>query len=426
MTFPIHLLRALCWLSPLTFVIPAHAGALTWQVQEVVAADGAAHDALGRGAAVLGDVAFVGATNAPGGGAVYVLTRGADGQWRQTQKLTAIAAPDGSDFGGAIALGAQTAVIGAARTTLTDDGNRHQGAAYVFTRGSDGQWTQLQKLTASDFGAEAQFGNAVALSGSTVLIGAFNTMVGANAFQGAAYVFTLDAGTWSETRRIIADDGAGGDDFGYAVALDGQRALIGALYGSGAAAQYGAAYVFDGSGSAWTQTAKLFANDGAFFDSFGTAVALSGDDALITSPFAQVGDNSGQGAAYAFHFTAGAWSQTQKLAATEGLASDSMGNALVIDGDRALIGASSANGYTGAAYAFERDAAGWNELGMLVATDAQSGDGFGYTVALSGDTFLTGVPLKMLGANETQGAAYFFTQPRADAIFDDGFDTVVP
>ena len=426
MKHSIHLVGAVCALVSIAFVAPAKAGVLDWTEQEAVADDGAANNGLGRGAAVFGDTALVGATNAPAGGAVYVFTRGDDGQWTQTQELNAADSPDGADFGNSIALSADTAVIGADRTTLTNDGNRHQGAVYVFTRGEDGQWTQTQQLTADDFSPEAQFGDAVALSGATILIGAYNTTVGENPYQGAAYVFTLEGGSWTQTQKLVADDGIGGDDFGNAVALDGERALIGAFYGSGTVGQSGAAYVFEGSGSSWKQTAKLVPDDGALFDSFGSAVALAGDSALVGSLYAQIGDNSGQGAVYAFDLAAGHWSQTQKLVPSDGAASDALGNAIARDGDRVLVGANAANGYVGAAYLFARSDTGWGELGKLVASDGVSGDGLGYTVALSGNTALAGAPLKMVGANSSQGAVYFYTQAASDMIFADGFDGAAP
>jgi len=422
----IHLAVRGCLLLSFALVASAQAGALDWTEQEIVASAGAANEGLGRGAAVFGDTAFVGAPGAAADGTVYVFTRGSDGVWMQTQQLNAIASPDGADFGISIALSADTAVIGADRTTLTDDGNRHQGEVYVFSRGDDGQWTQTQALTAPDFRAEALFGNAVALSGSTILVGAYNTMVGDNGYQGAAYVFTLSKGVWGETQKLVADDGAGGDDFGNAVALDGTRAVIGAFYGSGAVGQSGAAYVFESSGGTWAQTAKLSADDGAFFDTFATGVAVAGDSAIITSQSAQIGDNGGQGAAYVFALGDNGWSQTQKLVAADGAASDAFGSAIAIDGDQAVIGASSANNYTGAAYVFARAGSDWSELGKLVASDGAEFDNFGYAVALSGDTVLAGAPLRQVGDNASQGAAYLYTQPADETIFADGFDGVAP
>lgn len=410
----------------------AHAGAasraqtqpsddLGWPVQKLSADNGAAQYGFGRAIAISGDTAFVAALNAPAGGAVYVFERG-EGGWVQVQQLNAIDSPDGANFGFSIALDSDTAVIGADRTTLTDDGLRHQGAAYIFQKGDDGLWTQTQKLTASDFGAEAQFGNAVALSGDTALIGAYNSTINDNFYQGAAYVFTRSGTTWTQTQKLVADDGIGGDDFGTAVALDGNRALITAPYGSGAAAQTGTAYEFENTAGVWTQTAKLSADDGAFFDTFGYAIALSGDTALITAPYAQVGDNAGQGTVYVFDLAGGSGNQTQKLAASDGAASDALGSSISLYGDTVIVGASSALGYAGEAYLFANAGGTWSELGQLSGSDEVEGDNVGYAVALSGSTAIVGAPLQTIGGNSAQGAAYFFERPLPDEIFADGFD----
>ena len=426
---------ALPFLIALTLPATAFAGAapsaqaaaadgLDWPVQKLSATDAAAQYGFGRAIAIAGDTAFVAAPNAPSGGAVYVFEHVA-GTWVQSQQLNAIDSPDGADFGISIALAENTAVIGADRTTLTDDGLRHQGAAYVFEKSDDGSWVQAQKLTASDFGAEAQFGNAVALSGDTALIGAYNSTIGDNFYQGAAYVFTRSGTTWTETRKLVADDGIGGDDFGNAVALDGDRALIGAQYGSGATAQSGAVYEFELASGEWTQTAKLSANDGAFFDTFGYAIALAGDTALITAPYAQVGDNAGQGAVYVFDLTKGA-SQTQKLAASDGAGGDALGASIALDGDTAIVGASSALEYAGEAYLFTNAGGTWTELGQLSGSDEVSGDNVGYAVALSQGTAILGAPLQTIDGHAAEGAAYFFERPAQDAIFADGFDVGVP
>ncbi|HEY0178573.1 MAG TPA: FG-GAP repeat protein [Dokdonella sp.] len=407
----------------LAFAAIARAGTLAWPEQEAVAGDGTARSMLGRAAVIVGDTAFVGAPGAAAGGAVYVYLRGTDG-WTQTQELHAAGSADGADFGISIALSADTAIIGADRTTLTQDSDRHQGAAYVFSRGDDGSWTETQQLVASDYTSEALFGNAVALSGSTVLIGSYNASVGDNPYQGAAYVFSRGSdGAFSETQKLVAEDGAGGDDFGNALALDGTRAIIGAFYGSGVTGQSGAAYVFENGGGTWTQTAKLAADDGAFFDTFGNAVALSGDLALIAAPSAQVGDSYGQGAIYAFRLADGDWTQTQKIVAADGAEGDGLGGSIALSGTRVLAGASSAMDYAGAAFAFERDDTGtWNELGRLLASDGLSGDGYGSAVALSADAALVGAPLRTVGANAAQGAAYFYAPPTDDRIFADGFE----
>src|SRR6185436_16586760 len=102
-----------------------------------------------------------------------------------------------------------------------------QGAAYVFTR-SGTAWAQQQKLIANDGGVHNYFSASVAISGDTVVVGAFFDAVGGNAGQGSAYVFTRGGTTWTLQQRLIASDGAAGDSFGAAVALNGDTIVVSA------------------------------------------------------------------------------------------------------------------------------------------------------------------------------------------------------
>jgi hypothetical protein len=399
---------------------------LDWLEQKVVAGDGVANQGFGRAAMIVGDTAFVGAPKSPTG-AVYVFTRSA-GAWTQTQELTPTDSPAGADFGSAVAFDDTTAIIGAPFTTLTDDGNRHQGAAIVFSK-IDGVWTQTQQLIADDFAAENQFGNAVALAGDTILIGAYNAQIGGNAYQGAAYVFTRSGGTWTQAQKLTASEGAGGDDFGAAIAMSGSTAIIGSPYAAGANAQQGAAYVFTASGGTWSELQKLVASDGATLDDFGASLALDGDTALIGAQYAG-GPNPYQGAAYVFTAAGGTWTQAARLAASDGASSDAFGEAVALDGTTAVIGAPfAAIGDVmgqGAAYVFSGAGAGWSETGKLSADDGAEYDGFGYVVAAGGSAVLAGSPLATVDGNEGQGAAYFFGQPAADEIFSNGFESAAP
>lgn len=415
---------------------PAHAagsgpaaslGILDWVEQKVVADDGTANQGFGRAALIVGDTAFVSAPKSQIG-AVYVYTR-SGGTWTQTQELTPPAdAPLGGDFGTAVAFDDTTAIIGAPFTTLTDDGNRHQGAAYVFTK-TDGVWTESQELTADDFAAENQFGNAVALVGDTILIGAYNAGIGGNAYQGAAYIFTRSGGTWTQAQKLTASDGAGGDDFASALAMSGTTAIIGSPYAGGANPQQGAAYVFTSTGGVWSESQKLIADDGASFDDFGAALALEGDNVVIGSQYAG-GANPYQGAAYVFTASGGTWTQAAKLTASDGMSSDAFGEAIALDGSTVAVGAPFATiGDTltqGAAYVFSGAGAAWSETGKLVADDGTELDGFGYVVATAGTTVLVGSPLASVDGNANQGAAYFYEQAPTDVIFSNGFDSVIP
>jgi len=211
-----------------------------------------------------------------------------------------------------------------------------------------GTWSQTAELTASHSGRDA-FGASVALSaaGSTALVGAW----GRNNSAGAAYVFTLRGGTWSQTAELTASHLTQGDAFGGSVALSaaGSTALVGAeFHNSGA----GAAYVFTLRGGTWSQTAELTASDAAPNDGFGSSVALSalGSAALVGAPQ----HNSVTGAAYVFTLRGGTWSQTAKPTASHA-ADDVLGSsvALSAQGSTALGGAPSLSSL-GAAYVFTR------------------------------------------------------------------------
>src|SRR6516225_913046 len=155
-------------------------------------------------------------------------------------------------------------------------------------------WIQQQELTAADGARDDVFGYSVAVSGTTAVIGAAGRTIGNNPGQGAAYVFTCSGTpcTWSQQQELTASDGARDDEFGNSVAVSGNTAIIGAwgknsLYLPGAPttalAPQGAAYVFTCSGTpcTWTQQQELTAADGANGDEFGNTVAVSGNTAII-------------------------------------------------------------------------------------------------------------------------------------------------
>ena len=184
--------------------------------------------------------------------------------------------------------------------TATINGVASQGSAYAFTDVA-GTFSETQKLLASDGGLFDNFGASVSIDRDTLVIGANGATVGSNPAQGAVYVFTLVNGTWTETQKLTADDGIAFDNFGLSVALHGSTILVGSPQAiiDGAFAQ-GAVYVYTNSGGTWSQTQKLTASDGAAGDSLGESVAISGNNALIGAFGATVDGHQGAGAAYFF------------------------------------------------------------------------------------------------------------------------------
>jgi len=240
-------------------------------------------------------------------------------------------------------------------------------------------WPQeWQKILAADGATDDRFGEAVAISGDVVLIGAAeNGETGAR--SGSAYVFRRTGPTWVQEAKLVPDDNAPDDYFGLAVAICEDVAVIGAL-GHGEA---GCAYVYRFSGSEWIEEVQLVASDGG--GPLGNAVSISGDVALVGASY----DNH-EGSVYVFRFNGSAWDEEAKLVAPDPSYNQYFGCSVSISGDTAVIGASGDHGQTGAAYAFRRDGLSWLYEAKLLAPDGEADDRFGCSVSISGDTGVIG------------------------------------
>ena len=370
--------------------------AATFVEQKVVPDDGVGDDGFGYGAAVEGTTAMVGEAHATingkeAQGEVYVF-RKSGGQWILSQKLIASDGQADDSFGSDIALAGNIGAIGV---------NNDHGAVYIFTR-SGGTWTQTQKVTASDGTVLDWFGYSVALSGTHLVVGARN----AKGDRGAAYFYDGSSGAWVLTAELTPSDVQSQDYFGNSVAISGTTALVGAFNINGATP--GAAYVFNNSGGIWTQTQKLTPSDGQRGDWFGFAVALNNTTAAIGSSQALVNRQLDQGAVYVFNNSSGTWTETQKLTATDGTEFDALGWNVAINGNAILAGATGAN----AAYFFVRSHGTWSEKAELVASDSTgNGIAYGWAVDFDGRTALVTAPFSMVNG-KMEGAAYLYTRQR--------------
>lgn len=414
----------LCAASASAASVPDAGSRGSWSEQKVSADVPAPDNSFGYAVAVDGDIAVVGepygaVDGNPEQGLAHVYVR-AGGSWTETQVLVADDGAASDGFGFSVSISGDTILVGAPYATV--GGNGGQGAAYVFQR-SGGSWSQAQKLVTAAGGASNNFGWSVAVSGATAIVSAPVAPVGENALQGNATVFTEDAGSWTEGPTLVAEDGAAFATFGSSVAIDGDTLVVGA---NGVDSYFGAAYVFERSGTDWNQVARLAPDDGTTLEFFGISVAVSGANAIVGAYNQRVGDNNGQGSAYVFTASGGTWTQAQKLVASDGAASARFGLAVAIDGATALVGSYfadvDANVNQGAAYVFRLDGDTWSETDKLVASDGAADDNLGNAVALSGDTALAGVLNAAIDGNPGAGAAYFFTAPVADTIFENGFE----
>lgn len=264
------------------------------------------------------------------------------------------------------------------------------------------------KLLASDGVEGAGFGQAVAVFGDTVVVGARHDP-GEGFLRGAAYVYRLDSLSWIEEQKLLASEVVEHMDFGSAVAIDGDLVLVGATNDFGNAEHSGSAYVFRHDGSSWAPEQKLFAAAGASSDGFGTSVAFSGKTVLIGSPFSDDAGSS-SGSVCVFNFDGSSWIQDQTLVADDAGAGDNFGSWVRLMGDTAVVGAylDNDNGAdSGSAYVFRYHGNTWTQEQKLVPDDGESADWFGISVAIWGDTILVGAPLDD-EAGPDAGAAYVF------------------
>lgn len=376
------------------------------------ASDGSLGDRFGFATALTGSYALMGA---PGyrteRGAAYLFQRtvlaGENAEWRELAKLVASDGTNEDFFGGAVALSADYALIGARNDNQRALGT---GAAYVFKH-QDSTWRQLVKLATRTGETNEHFGSAVTLGGDYALIGA----PGERSDRGAAYIFKRTGEVWQEQARLQASAGASEDFFGIAVALAEDYAFISAHGDDDRGSNAGAVYIFrreqSNGGEAWVEKLKLKAADGEVNDFFGVALAAAGRD-LVIGAYGDDDRANHAGAAYIFSREESGgvvnWRQQAKLLASDGAADDDFGSAVALLGDFALAGGlmqfSQGNG---AAYLFKREQAQWHELLKLTAGDGEANDRFGNAVALSDDAALIGARFEDEKGNEA-GAAYLY------------------
>jgi hypothetical protein len=449
-------------------------------------------DQFGYSVAVYGDTVVVGAweegsdgtgvngdqtdNNAYGAGAAYVFVRSGT-TWSQQAYLKASNTDEGDQFGYSVAISGNTIVVGAnleasnatgVNGDQTNNNATGAGAAYVFVRNGN-TWSQQAYLKASNADEGDEFGDSVAISGNTVVIGAWqeaSNAMGANGNQsnnsaaaaGAAYVFVRNGTTWNQQAYLKASNTDAEDQFGYSATVSGDTAVIGAWEEDSNATGIngdqtnnslecaGAAYVFIRNGNTWSQQAYLKASNTDLDDYFGRAVALAGDT-LVVGAFLESSNATGidgnqtnndafhAGAAYVFVRSDTTWSQQAYLKASNTNAEDLFGYSVAVWGNTVAVGAfleaSAANGINGdqadngasaagAAYVFIRSGTTWSQQAYLKASNTSAGDQFGYSLALSRDAVVVGADFEAsnaTGVNGDQtnnrainaGAVYVFT-----------------
>lgn len=418
--------------------------------------------------------------SAVGAGAAYVFVRTGT-NWTQQAYLKASNTDSNDQFGTSVGISSDTIVVGArfeSSSSTGVNGNEgdnsapNAGAAYVFVRNGT-NWTQQAYLNASNTGAGDTFGQRLAISGDTIVVGApledsnatgINGDGGNNttADSGAAYVFVRNGTNWTQQAYLKASNTGTGDNFGQFVAISGDTIVVGAFQedsnatgvnGNGSnntAMDSGAAYVFVRNGTNWTQQAYLKASNTGAGDVFGVTVGVSGDTAAIGAYFESsnaTGVNGDQlnndslfaGAVYVFERSGTNWAQQAyfKPSNNNVFRAFQFGFGLAISSDTVVVGAvlegSDATGVdgdqdnydapsSGAAYVFRRNGTNWTQQAYLKASNTGTGDLFGNAVVVSDAMVVVGARVEdsaATGVNGDEsddsatdsGAAYVFDFP---------------
>ena len=327
--------------------------------------------------------------------------------WNERAKLTASDSAAADHFGYAVAISGDTVVIGA--YTVDTNEQQNNGSVYVFIHNGE-NWIQQAKLTANDPAADDNFGAAVAISGDTVIVGTPNDDDG-GMNSGSAYIFVRDGANWSQQAKLTASDAATNDLFGWSVAMSGDTAVVGAHRNDTASGvDSGSAYVFVRNGTNWAEQTNLMSNDLAADDAFGHSVAIS-DNTVVIGAWRDDDAGSESGSAYVFVRSNTSWSQQTKLTASDAAAGDLFGIAVAISGDTAVFGAAGDDDQkatnSGSAYIFTRTGTNWSQQAKLTASGPTVDNSFGWAVAVDGDTAVIGA-FRDGDAGLNSGSAYVF------------------
>ena len=337
--------------------------------------------------------------------------------WTHT-RLVASDGGKGDYFGNSVAISGNTAVVGAVHDSYISG---TPGVVYVFVR-NDINWTQQARLRTNDVGAQGgQFGCSVSISGNTIVVGAkymdVDQPAGTNRAQGAVYVFNRAGVTWSAPIRLTASDGRSLRYFGSTVAISGETVIVGSADN--------AAYVFASTAGAWSQQQKLTQSDAAPGSYFGYVVAISGETAIVSgghNPLpTPAGETYGIGSVYVFVRSGTVWTQQDQLFQGDRILGDAFGSSIGISRNTAIV--SYYNGRNNlehptrhGAYVFFRTGSTWALQAKITSGISQRADSR-VGVGVDNDTAIVGYS-GGYDRGPLEGSAYIFERQRRNL---DGF-----
>jgi hypothetical protein len=359
-------------------------------VAKLTASDGSLYDRFGLHVAISGNTLVVGSYSPypmgdsflkPGSAYVYQYNE-TSYVWDQVAKLTA---SDGY-FGYSVAISCNTIIVGAYGA------NNLEGTAYVYQYNeTTNLWDETAKLSASDRAAEARFGQSVAVSDGTIVVGA----AGGYPAKNCAYVYQYNKTStrWDEVAKLVGRVGG----FGLSVAVSGGTIAVGAseekprVY----------VYQYNETSTHWDEVAELKSSDGSTSEVYGISVAVS-DDTVIAGA---CGTDHLNGRAYVYQYnkTSTRWYEAAKLTAS--VADNRFGLSVAISGTTVVVGAPGDESNKGRTYVYHNDGNGWNQVANLTAPVREQYDAFGISVSVSGTRAIIGAS----GDDDRRGSAFVAT-----------------
>jgi len=364
---------------------------------KILPSDGEMGAEFGNSVSVFNGYAIVGAyfddnENGLDAGSAYIFER-IDTSWVEIQKLFA---SDGSaleTFGSSVSIYEDYAVVG---SPFADGNFNNTGAVYLYKNDSTG-WNEKLKLIPSDATEGIDFGWSVSIAGEFIIVGAWGDNVN-GLYSGSAYIYRRNDTTWIEDQKLIASDGDSLDNFGIAVSISGDYAIIGAPHDDDNGENSGSAYIYKRQDTTWIEVQKLLPTDGAAGDEFGWSVSIYGEDAIV-------GSNQSD-AAYIFGYNGIDWIEEQKLTSDNSPLVFSFGGSVSIYEDYAAVGASGENNL-GSTYIFRKETNNWVQEQKLVASDSGENDFFGISVSIADNITLIGASFND-DNGENSGSAYIY------------------
>lgn len=319
--------------------------------------------------------------------------------------------PDGNSSdkaGSAVAVSGSNAFVS---MHLDDDRGTNAGAVHFYQL-SGGSWVQRQKIYAADAAVEDQFGRGMAIAGDVAVIGSYRADVSGFNDAGAAYVFRYNGSSWIQQQKLVPFDPAAGDNYGYAVAIDGNVIVVGSYLDDDLGPSTGSAYVYRYNGSSWVFEQKLLPPRPSVL--FGVSVSVSGN-VVVGGSYWDNEKGTGSGSVSVFRYSNGSWTHEARLLASDGVANDYFGRTLSVSGGVLAVGAEGRDdrGFeSGAVYVFRNSGAQWAQEAKLHSNDQAAYDRIGVSVVVRGDAIVTGAPYAedrtLAWPRTDQGLAYLF------------------